>query len=161
MALEITAAITSLKALKDGISLAFDAKVDAEVRSARVAVMEQLGRAQDTLYDLRDELFKIQSENEGLKRAAEGSAKWDETVAQYEFVQSPGGAYVFRSRTDTNLFACPTCMHDKRVSALQPRGAMPSIRHCLVCDKGYTVTTEKLQPFNALPQRGGPNGWMG
>jgi hypothetical protein len=160
MALEITAAIASIKALSDGIRLAFDAKVDADVQAARIAVMDQLGKAQDTLYDLRDELFRIQSENEELKRTAGSSAKWDETFAQYEFVQSPGGAYAFRSRTDANLFACPTCMHDKRVSALQPRGAMPSNRWCLVCEKSYTVTTEKLPSFHALPVSRGPQGWM-
>ena len=160
MALELTAAIASFKALKDGIRLVFDAKVDSEVQAARIAVMEQLGKAQDTLYDLRDELFKIQSENEELKRAASSSTKWDETVAQYEFVQTPGSAYAFRSRTDANLFACPTCIHDRRVSALQPKGPMPSIRFCLVCDKGYTVTTEKMPQINALPSNRGPNGWM-
>lgn len=143
MALELAAAISSLKALKDGISLAFDAKVDAEVRSARVAVMDQLGKTQETLYDLRDELFKIQTENEELKRAASSSAKWDEASAQYEFVESPGGAYVFRSLSDHNLFACPTCMHNKRLSALQPQGMYPSTRWCLVCEKPYRVTTDQ------------------
>jgi hypothetical protein len=64
----ITAAYEGLKASKQILGTFFDAKVDAEAKPKILAALDQLGNAQDALFSLREELFKLQASSDQLRK---------------------------------------------------------------------------------------------
>lgn len=156
----IGAAVTSLNAVKGMVELAFNAKLDSERRSAKAEALAALGTAQDTLYELREELFRLQDENRQLKQAATTQGEWAAKEAEFERFHGPGGAWVYQSKLQPGLFACPTCIGEKKLNLLQPRGQYTGVMNCMACKAGFQVNVDKPVP-SALPRgNGGKNGWM-
>jgi hypothetical protein len=73
----ITAAYEGLKASKQILGAIFEAKVDAEAKPKVIAALEQLGNAQDALFSLREELFRLQSVNDDLRKQLAALESWD------------------------------------------------------------------------------------
>ena len=65
----VGAAYNGLKFAKDALKLSLDMKVESESRIQVHAAMEKLGGVQDSLFELREQLFSLQHENESLRRA--------------------------------------------------------------------------------------------
>lgn len=64
----ISSAYTALKTMKEiGTSL-LNAKIDADAKQRVNDVLDRLGSVQDTLFYIREELLKLQDENQDLKK---------------------------------------------------------------------------------------------
>ena len=136
---EIASALSALKTVRELVANGFNAKVDGEVQRAKIEVMEQLGKAQDTLYDLREELTKLQDENLTLKRAAEQGEAWADRLAQYELQKTPGGAVVYSFKGPVSHYACPSCINGQRIEPLQDNRTMSGKFRCVACKSEFPI----------------------
>jgi antitoxin component of RelBE/YafQ-DinJ toxin-antitoxin module len=64
----ITSAYTSLKTIKEIGTVLLNAKIDAEAKQRVSDVLDKLGTVQDTLFYIREELLRVQDENQDLKK---------------------------------------------------------------------------------------------
>ena len=159
---EFTAAATAFKTAREMVGLAFDAKVDAERRDARLQAMNQLLDAQEKMFGLREVLDAMQDEIRSLKEAERSRNEWSEKANEYVLVQGPGGAWVQQSKIDPTRYSCPVCMGKKVLTVLQPRGQYSGRQDCFVCEQGFQVNLDKpVPPATPRARGGGPNGWMG
>lgn len=137
-AFEIASAITALKTVRDIVKVGIDAKADAQAQARVIEVMEKLGVAQDTLYELRDELFRLQGEVERLTREADDRGKLDERLNQYSLFQSEHGATVYKFNGQPSHYACPACINKKRIEILQ-KGSSKTHK-CPSCNATFFIT---------------------
>lgn len=63
----ISTAYTSIKAIKEIGGALLNAKIDSDAKQKVSEVVEKLGNIQDTLFYIREELIKVQDENQNLK----------------------------------------------------------------------------------------------
>jgi len=63
----VTAAWEGIKFAKDALKAALGYKIEIEVRQKIVAALEKLGSTQDDLFTVRENLFRLQEENEKLR----------------------------------------------------------------------------------------------
>jgi predicted RNA-binding Zn-ribbon protein involved in translation (DUF1610 family) len=163
--IEIQTAITSLGAVRDLVKVGFDAKVDAKASEKVIDAMGRLGQASDTLYALRDELFRLQAENTELKRDAEKSQAFAARLEGYELTKTAGGAIVWRFKADPEHYACPSCLNDGRIEILQTNRTRSGKYRCTVKDCGAEYPVEPIIPMKPINygggNAGGSQGWMG
>jgi predicted RNA-binding Zn-ribbon protein involved in translation (DUF1610 family) len=160
---EIAAAISAFKAAKDLGKVIFDAKIDAAVKEKARDVIDKLGDAQDTLYQLRDELLNVQTDNADLKRQIAEADDWKETAAHYEIVKTAGGAIVHKFKGTPEHYACPNCMGAKRITPLQDNRTLSGKYRCThpSCNGAeFPVDAQKQPPRLNYPRGGGEGGWM-
>jgi predicted RNA-binding Zn-ribbon protein involved in translation (DUF1610 family) len=135
----ITAAYEALKASKQLLTSMFEAKVDAEAKPKILAALEQLGAAQDTLYAMRDELFKVQAKNEELRRELEAIEVWKAVASQYQMDQTAGGAVVYKFTAAPVHYACPSCFNKKELQPLQDNRTISGKFRCAGCSAEYPI----------------------
>jgi len=63
----ISSAYSAIKAIKEIGSTLLNAKIDAEAKQRVSDFIEKLGSVQDALFYIREELIKVQDENQNLK----------------------------------------------------------------------------------------------
>jgi predicted RNA-binding Zn-ribbon protein involved in translation (DUF1610 family) len=161
---EIAGAISAFKAAKDLGKVIFDAKIDAAVKEKAREVIDKLGDAQDTLYQLRDELLNVQTDNADLKRQIAEADEWTGTAAHYEMVKTSGGAIVYKFKGSPEHYACPNCMGAKRITPLQDNRTSSGKYRCTSpsCNGAeFPVDPQKPLPSLNYPHGGGERGWMG
>ena len=142
----ITAAYEGLKTSKQILGAIFDAKVDAEAQPKVIAALEQLGNAQDALFALREELFKLQTENDALRRQLSEAQSWVVRSSQYNLVQTDGGAVVYKFNADPKHFACPSCFNKQQLQILQDNRTISGEFRCTGCNSEFPVN-----PYKNLP----------
>lgn len=154
---EMQAAMTAVGALREIVKVSFNAKVDAKSSERVFEAMDKLGTVSDTLYSMRDEMFRLQAENEKLRREARDQQALQEKLQKYALEVTPGGAVVQIHKEDPPHFACPVCINTGRIEVLQPRVVRG--RHvCPSCAAQYAV--EPLAPKPKQPSRPPPVHWM-
>jgi predicted RNA-binding Zn-ribbon protein involved in translation (DUF1610 family) len=150
----ITGAYQGLKAAKEILGAAFDAKVDAEAKPRVLEALQKLGDAQDALFALRDELFSLQEANNTLKQQLAESMSWKSKTDQYELTKTPGEAVVYKFKGHPEHFACPSCFNSKAIHILQPNRTMSGKYRCTGCGSEFPVDPQKRLPQMA-PGQGG------
>lgn len=162
---QVQAAIASLGAVRDLVKVGFDAKVDAKASDKVIEAMGRLGTASDTLYALRDELFRLQTENTELKRLADDRQAFDARIAKYELTKTAGGAVVWRYTEQPEHYACPVCLNAKRIEILQDNRTLSGKYRCTVKECGAEYPIDPFRPMKPITYGGGsnngPEGWMG
>jgi predicted RNA-binding Zn-ribbon protein involved in translation (DUF1610 family) len=132
-------------------------------------VIDKLGDAQDTLYQLRDELLTVQTDNADLKRQIAEADEWKRTAAHYELVKTAGGAIVYKFKGSPEHYACPNCMGAKRITPLQDNRTMSGKYRCTNpgCNGAEFPVNPQAQPRSLNYPRsggggggGGGGGWM-
>lgn len=152
----ITGAYQGLKAAKEILGAAFDAKVDAEAKPKVLEALHKLGEAQDILFALREELFSLQEANNALRKEIAESASWQSKADQYELTKTPGEAVVYKFNGRPEHFACPSCFNSKTIHILQTNRTMSGKYRCTGCGSEFPVEPQKK--FAPIPvSRGG--GW--
>ncbi|WP_286694593.1 hypothetical protein [Spongiibacter sp. UBA1325] len=149
----ISASYEGLKIGKAALQSLFDAKVDSEAKEKIDLVLQKLGDAQDTLFSMREELFRLQEENERLRRQAASMAQWDEIKSRYILQSTEGGAIVYVSTGDPQHYACPSCFNSKELHFLQDRHVMSGEFKCTGCDSTYPVKKERSFSMPSTPRR--------
>ena len=72
----ITSAWNGLKIAKDAFTFILNSKIETETRTKVTEALRVLGDAQDQLFQLREELFRLQSENKELKDTLSDQKEW-------------------------------------------------------------------------------------
>jgi len=149
----ITTAYEGLKIGKDllkGLLELKELKIDAQAKPRIDEVLSKLGDAQDTLFIMREELFRLQSENEEFRKILAESEKWEEKLAEYELVETSGGAIVYEFKDTPKHFICPSCVSKKTIEILQDNRTMSGKFRCVGCNAEFPIKpTERQKPMRA------------
>jgi hypothetical protein len=86
----ITAAYSGLKFGKDLLTTLVDGKVEQASQYKVIEALTKLGQAQDVLFELREELFKFQSENESLRKKIGKFESWESRLNSYQLAKTSG-----------------------------------------------------------------------
>ena len=155
----ITGAYQGLKAAKEILSAAFEAKVDAEAKPKVLEAIQKLGDAQDTLFALREELFALQEANNALKQQIAEAASWKERADQYELVKTSGQAVVYKFKGQPEHYACPSCFNSQNIHILQTNRTMSGKYRCTGCNSEFPI--EPIQRHGQLTMAVAINGHNG
>jgi predicted RNA-binding Zn-ribbon protein involved in translation (DUF1610 family) len=155
----IASAYQGLKSAKDILGVVFDAKVDAGAKEKISEALLKMGEAQDMLFALREELFRLQDSNNQLKNELAESQSWQRTANSYELAKTTGGAVVFKFKGEPEHFACPSCFNKKQVHILQTNRTMSGKYRCTGCTAEFPIEPQKAAPaVNPVPTH---NHWGG
>lgn len=139
-------AYESLKAAKDIIRAAIEAKVDAEAKSKVINALEQLGNAQDALFGLREDLLNLQTENATLRQELADVQSWEARASQYQLARTAGGAVVYKFNGDPEHFACPSCFNRQQIHILQDCRVVSGRFRCTGCAADFLVNPYESSP---------------
>lgn len=143
----IASAYEGLKAAKHLFEGFIESKVDLAAQAKIQAAVEQVGKAQHTLYELRDELFSIQQKNEELRRALDAIDAWKETSSAYALAKTDGGAVVYKYNSDPLHYACPSCYNKKQIQILQDNRTISGKFRCTGCAAEFPINPAvKVKP---------------
>jgi len=135
----ITAAYEGLKAGKNILKSLYEAKIEADAKEKIDEVMSKLGEAQDTLFSMREELFRLQSENDTLRKQIAESDSWDNKLDQYELIKTAGGAVVYKHIGEPEHYICPSCAAKKSIEILQDNRTYSGKFRCVGCKAEYPI----------------------
>lgn len=161
--IEIAGALAAFKAVKELGMVVYDAQVDSSVRDKVRNVLEKMDDAQATLYELRNELLNVQTENLTLKRQIAAQDEWKAKLAKYSMVNTAGGAVVYKFIGEPEHYACPNCMNAERVTPLQDNRTNSGKYRCTYpsCNGAeFPIEEHKRPPPLKYPRGGGEGGWM-
>ncbi len=139
----ITAGYTSLKFIKDSLEVMLSYKIDIESQSRINAALKEVGTIQDTLFHTREELFRLQTENEQLRQELKAKEGWENQKSQYQLEDTAGGATVYAFTGTPKHYACPSCFTKATIQILQDRRVIGGIFDCPSCRTPY-----KVNPYN-------------
>ena len=135
----ISTAYTSLTFVRDTLQVSLDHKVETESREKVRAALDKLGGLQDSLFQVREELFRLQTENDSLRAALKAKDDWAAQAAQYVRKKTTGGAVVYEFIGQPHHYACPACYTKSTIQFLQgPRG-LGGVYQCPGCKTDYPV----------------------
>lgn len=143
----IGAAYTGLKFAKDTFQVVLGYKIESDTRAKIADAMEKLGGAQDTLFELREELSRLQTDNERVHKDLKARDDWDVRKVQYPLQRTVGGAIVHASSFEPKHFACPACFERREVQILQSRGGSMGFFDCSGCKASYRVGPRESIPL--------------
>lgn len=152
----IGSAITAIRFAKDTVQTFVDSKIEAESQTKVSAVLEKLTDAQGSIYDMRDEMFRLQSENQQLHRDIRARDDWDARKAQYSLQRTVGGAVIYVSAAEPKHCACPVCIERHEVQILQPRGVLLD---CPSCKATYQASPYRDTPIRVERAISSDNAW--
>lgn len=144
----ISSAYTGLKMMREAITVVLDAKIDSAAKQRINEALEKIGSIQDTLFYLREELSRLQTENANLKEKLKDKEVWVGLLAEYQLEQTAGGAVVYVYKGEPHHYACPSCVNKKEIHILQDRRVMSGRYNCPGCDKSFPIN-----PSQALNKR--------
>ncbi len=142
----ITAAYNGLKIGKEILSGLLDAKIEADSRAKVTDALSKLGAVQDTLFELREELFRLQSNNDDLRKRIAQFESWDKQLEQYELKKTAGGAVVYQYKGEPEHFVCPSCVAQRQLQILQDNRTMSGKYRCPGCKNEFPINPRETPP---------------
>jgi len=151
---EIAGGFASLKAVKDLLKGAYDAKVDADVKAKVYEAMERLGSALDTMQDLRAANYELLEANNALKQQIADARVWADKIAPYKLTKTAGGAVVYKFDGEPSHYACPSCFNKRELHILQDNRTFRGLYRCTGCEETFPVDVLQSGVSTARIQRG-------
>jgi hypothetical protein len=139
----ILVAYNGLRAAKDVLTTVIQGKVEVDTQTRVAEAFGKLGAAQDTLFELRDELLRLQDANAKLAADLAARNEWRDTIAAYDLTKTAGGAVVYRARNPPEHYACPACVTDRKLQILQDNRTYSGKYRCVACKAEYPVEPHK------------------
>jgi len=137
---------TSFKMAKDAGKALLNLKIDTEVRLKVFEMLERFGETQDCLFQLREVLEKLQSENRELREQLAATADWNSRLEKYSLVKTRGGAIVYESQLGPKHYACPSCIENRSIHPLQDTHTYEGKFICPKCDTKFPIRPPRLPP---------------
>jgi hypothetical protein len=142
--------VQAINLTKQLAKAAFDGKVDAEAKAKIGEVLEKLGEVQDGMFNLREDLHRLQVERDDLKKKLDAADSWQQRAAAYKFTQTAGGAVVYISNDEAPHYACPSCFNKKEIHPLQDNRTARGKFRCTGCTAEFPIkpqaATSSVQP---------------
>ena len=139
----ITAGYQGLKIGKDILKSLYETKVTADAKEQIDEVMSKLGEAQDILFSMREELFRLQSENDELKKKISEAESWENKLSNYELTKTDGGAVVYKYTDEPEHYICTSCVSNKSIQILQDNRTMSGKFRCVACKAEFPVNPSR------------------
>jgi predicted RNA-binding Zn-ribbon protein involved in translation (DUF1610 family) len=151
----VTAAITSLRFIKDSLEVVRGYKIDIQSQQKINDALQKTAAIQDTLFDLREELFRLQSENQDLQQQLKAQNDLKTHKEKYKLEKTSGGAFVWVSAEEPVHYACPKCFENS-IHILQDNRDPYGTFACPSCLYNYPINpVEALNvPEMKLPRYG-------
>jgi predicted RNA-binding Zn-ribbon protein involved in translation (DUF1610 family) len=150
----ITAAYTGLKVAKDIFTGLNDLKVEAATIEKINEAVKKVADAQDTLFDMREELFRLQSENADLSKTIAEANDWESKLSNYALVKTSGGAVVYKFDGEPEHYICPSCVSKKSIEILQDNRTYSGKYRCVACKAEYPIDPKRDPPTPKVVSRG-------
>ncbi len=141
----ITAAYEGLRAGKEILTSVYNSKVSADAKEKIDIVMSNLGKTQDTLFSMREELFRLQTANEELKKKIAETDSWDNKLKEYTLTKTSGGAIVYIFNGTPEHYICPSCASNKTIQILQDNRTYSGKFRCVNCNAEYPINPHQTQ----------------
>lgn len=161
--LMISTAFNTLKFAKEALQVTLRLQVENESREKINAALEKVGNVQDSLFELREALLQMQTENDRLRADLKAHDEWEAQKASYKLTKTPGGAVVYRASQvlveggTPDHFVCPNCLVKREIQILQDRRVAAGLYDCPGCKAAYPVrSAERLRPEGPRQARTGP-----
>lgn len=151
----ISGAYEGLKLGKELLKSVYNSKVEADAKEKIDQVLHKLGEAQDALFSMREELFRLQEDNQNLRKAADLEERWAAKVGNYSLVQTSGGAVVYKYSGEPAHYACPACIEKRTIQILQDNRTARGKFRCVACSAEYPINPSQRVNFNP-PRNSGP-----
>jgi hypothetical protein len=136
--MDIAGALTGLTFIRESFTALLRGKIEAESQARVLDALERVGNVQDALFGLREDLARLQTENESLRARLGALDEWRSVATKYQLVQTAGGGFVYASSGPPPHFACPKCFNEaKQIQVLQPAGEWAS---CPACRMAFEVS---------------------
>lgn len=143
---DIGNAYSGLKFAKDVFTSILELKIENKSALEINNALKSLGDTQDLLFELREELLRLQGENSDLTKKLEVSDNWEIKLKNYELTESEGGAIVYYFNGSPKNYACPVCIERKELHILQDRRRMTGEYECHSCDSKFPVNKPGPMP---------------
>ena len=140
----ITTAVTAVKGAHDVLRAALNLKVETEVSLKISDALQKLDSVQEAVFQAREDLFRLQKENDDLRRQIKERDEWDSVKNKYKLVETIRGGHVYQSIDSSPLHhACPRCFVKREIQILQPKlGDGWDRSECPACSQLYAITPE-------------------
>ncbi|MGH1359912.1 MAG: hypothetical protein ACRBC3_14200 [Burkholderiaceae bacterium] len=142
----ITAAYEGLRAGKGILKSLYELKIDADAKARVDDVLLKLGDAQDALFSMREELFRLQTDNQELKEKISKSRDWEAKLAEYKLVKTEGGAVAYEFLGEPMHYACPNCISGEKLQILQTNRTLSGKYRCVACSAEYPIEPKRPRP---------------
>jgi hypothetical protein len=144
---EIQAAITGLKYLRDFTKWVGDMRQDAETLGKINEAMRFAGDVQDKLQELREENLRLTEEKRQLADQLRAVEDWQARRAAYKLTETDGSAIVLKSEGPPPHYACTACAESKHeIHVLQDGRNMAGSYRCPSCQATYNVKPAERMP---------------
>lgn len=102
--------------------------------------LDKVSAVQETLFNAREELFKLQTENNQLRDKIKSFEDWEKMKDGYGLIESPGGAHVYASKSNSpKHYVCPSCFVKREIQILQDSKNVLGNYICPSCKAAYPV----------------------
>jgi hypothetical protein len=139
------AAYSSGKALIEVLKGLEKLKLDTEVSTRVFDALQKANDMQQQLFEARDSLFGLQTENQELRRQIKDHDDWEAIRRKYKLVETIRGGKVYESIDTSPLHhACPRCFVKHEIQILQdPVGDTYYRSGCPGCGSLYAIKPER------------------
>jgi regulator of replication initiation timing len=151
--MDIASAYTAVNFIKDSLKAVLDIRIEAAAKKRINEILEKIGPIQDTLFDLREELFRLQTENTQLKEKLKENEDWERKLAEYQLTETAGGAVVYQFKGELKHYICPSCLNKKEIHILQDTRTMGGGFNCPGCNKLFRIKQTRY-PDDPAPSWG-------
>jgi len=150
----ISSAFTGLSAATDLVKGLYGMKNDTEVTLATNDIVKKVNEGQRVISELRDDLFESKDKIRFLEDEIRNHDSWDQEISKYELIQSAGGAFVYKFKSEPLHYICPNCASNRKHKIiLQGYQGNEGSSRCSGC-KGYFQINKKVVPSIDIPSCG-------
>jgi transposase-like protein len=142
MIAELKAALEGVKYAKEALTFGVNLKVDEKVKEQVGDAKEKIGKVQDALLTIQDKLAALHEENLKLKEQLRQKENWEQKIANFNMVETPGGAVVYQHSGQPPYFVCPSCASKEELHILQDRRVISGIFDCPGCKSTFPVNKQ-------------------
>lgn len=136
----VTAIFGAIKTALNGLMGLKELGLSAQHSEVVDAAIDQMREAQDRVNTVHGDLIELREENHALRHTIEEHDNWQARLAQYELVQTAGGAQVFQNdNSPDHHYACPACVENQRIGVLQNMQVVSGRWQCPSCSFNYQV----------------------
>jgi regulator of replication initiation timing len=141
----IPAIYNSAKFIKESLEVVLGYKIDIESQQRINAALKEVGNIQDRLFHMREDQFRLQTENEQLRKQLKEKENWESQKKQYPLVKTSGGAVVHKFIGTPEYYACPSCFSKETIQILQDKRNLSGKFDCPGCTVSYPI-----EPFRPV-----------
>ncbi len=135
----VSVAFSGLKFAKEAVTALLQLKIDADSRERVNEAIIKVGQAQDTLFELREQLFNYQTQVQDLKQQINALESWELKFSQYKLVSTNGGGTVYEFIGNPKHYICPSCINKKEIHILQYDNNWAGTYTCTGCSSAFLV----------------------